>query len=296
LLWRFSRPHTIVGSFFSITALWFIAIGYYSSFDLNGAVWQVYLLTLLSALACNIFITGLNQLTDVAIDRVNKPGLPLASGELSLRNGRLIVIASLAVALIAAGLAGWFLLLLIAIICLVGAMYSLPPLRLKRHHGSAAFSIVLVRGFFVNVGMMAHFAHSLTGQWQFPWHIMPLTLFVIGFSLGIAWFKDIPDTRGDEAFDIKTLAVVTSARQAFVRGVVLVALSYIVVILCAWQGWRVPKGNGWLVATHLLLLGIFLFMSWRLNVGNLRQVRRFYIAFWVLFFVEYIVYPIAYAI
>lgn len=46
---------------------------------------------LVPALLMNICIVGLNQLYDVEIDRVNKPYLPLASGELSERQGRWIV-------------------------------------------------------------------------------------------------------------------------------------------------------------------------------------------------------------
>ena len=38
----------------------------------------------------NVCIVGINQLYDVEIDRVNKPYLPLASGELSMRGGMLI--------------------------------------------------------------------------------------------------------------------------------------------------------------------------------------------------------------
>lgn len=40
---------------------------------------------LVPALLMNIAIVGLNQLTDVEIDRVNKPYLPLASGELTMQ-------------------------------------------------------------------------------------------------------------------------------------------------------------------------------------------------------------------
>lgn len=46
---------------------------------------------LVPALLMNICIVGLNQLYDVEIDRVNKPYLPLASGELSVQQGRWIV-------------------------------------------------------------------------------------------------------------------------------------------------------------------------------------------------------------
>lgn len=39
----------------------------------------------------NICIVGLNQIFDVPIDRINKPYLPLASGELSMRMGKSLV-------------------------------------------------------------------------------------------------------------------------------------------------------------------------------------------------------------
>ena len=41
--------------------------------------------SLVSALLANVSIVGLNQIYDVKIDKVNKPYLPLASGEISLR-------------------------------------------------------------------------------------------------------------------------------------------------------------------------------------------------------------------
>ena len=43
---------------------------------------------LTSALLMNVCIVGLNQLYDVEIDKVNKPYLPLASGEMSMRQAR----------------------------------------------------------------------------------------------------------------------------------------------------------------------------------------------------------------
>ncbi|MCB0286844.1 MAG: UbiA family prenyltransferase, partial [Calditrichaeota bacterium] len=43
------------------------------------------LLALASCLGANIYIVGLNQITDIDIDRINKPDLPLASGIFSMR-------------------------------------------------------------------------------------------------------------------------------------------------------------------------------------------------------------------
>ena len=38
----------------------------------------------------NLYIVGINQLSDIEIDKVNKPYLPLASGELSVKTGILL--------------------------------------------------------------------------------------------------------------------------------------------------------------------------------------------------------------
>ncbi|KAG5560972.1 hypothetical protein RHGRI_004107 [Rhododendron griersonianum] len=43
----------------------------------------------------NLYAVGLNQLTDVEIDKVNKPYLPLASGEISTELGIAITFAYL---------------------------------------------------------------------------------------------------------------------------------------------------------------------------------------------------------
>ena len=62
---------------------------------------DIYLLaaTLIAALACNVFITGLNQITDIEIDRINKPHLPLASGEISSAEAKKWVALALVTAL-----------------------------------------------------------------------------------------------------------------------------------------------------------------------------------------------------
>ena len=46
------------------------------------------LATLVAALTVNIAIVGVNQITDVEIDRINKPWLPIAAGDLSLGAAR----------------------------------------------------------------------------------------------------------------------------------------------------------------------------------------------------------------
>jgi homogentisate phytyltransferase/homogentisate geranylgeranyltransferase len=54
---------------------------------------------LIPALCMNVYIVGLNQIYDIEIDKVNKPYLPLASGEYSLATGIAIVVTFAAVSL-----------------------------------------------------------------------------------------------------------------------------------------------------------------------------------------------------
>ena len=85
---RFTRPHTIIATTIQVVSLFLIAGG---SLVLAPTSLGPVLLTLITCLALNIYIVGLNQITDVEIDRINKPRLPLASLEMSIRQGWIVV-------------------------------------------------------------------------------------------------------------------------------------------------------------------------------------------------------------
>lgn len=88
---RFTRPHTMIGTFLSVSSVSVMAM---QGAAWSGAAWSALLLALVAALLANISIVGLNQCYDVDIDRVNKPYLPLASGEFSLATGWRIVLTT----------------------------------------------------------------------------------------------------------------------------------------------------------------------------------------------------------
>jgi len=74
-LWRFSRPHTIIGTTVSIVALYLIAVDTLPGLTLDGGLFDLFW-TLVAGLAVNVYIVGINQLEDVEIDRINKPFPP----------------------------------------------------------------------------------------------------------------------------------------------------------------------------------------------------------------------------
>src|SRR5919202_238442 len=101
VLWRFARPHTIVGTTLSVLALYAIATTRFAGVTLDTRLFELFW-TLVAAWCVNVFIVGVNQLEDVEIDRVNKPFLPIAAGDLSAAAGSLIMVAAAVVPIVTA--------------------------------------------------------------------------------------------------------------------------------------------------------------------------------------------------
>jgi homogentisate phytyltransferase / homogentisate geranylgeranyltransferase len=286
IFWQFSRPHTIIGSVCSISALYIIAC---NGTGLLQHGW-LYTTTLIAALACNVFIVGINQIADVEMDKINKPYLPLAAGTLSRKNALAIVYTSLVIALLFAFFASLFYLGLIVIILLIGIAYSLPPLYLKQHHLPAALAITLVRGLLVNVGIFLHFQKTINDNYNLPGHIWCLAFFIMAFSIAIAWFKDLPDTEGDEKFHVQTLAVLYSKKNALNGGTLLVGAAYVLVLL--WSFFYTENNPWYLITTHGLLFVFFLLNYFSVRLEDKNSVKKFYLRFWVFFFAEYILFAV----
>jgi homogentisate phytyltransferase / homogentisate geranylgeranyltransferase len=109
---------------------------------------------LAAALCANISIVGLNQCFDIELDRVNKPYLPLASGEWSLGTGvGIVVVTGAAAVALAASLGSTALLATVVGSLLLGIAYSvdLPIFRWKYNPVAAAGCIISVRAVLVQV-------------------------------------------------------------------------------------------------------------------------------------------------
>lgn len=197
-LWKFSRPHTIIGSIISICALYVIVCDRDKTRH-----FPLLLMALIIGITCNIFIVGINQLANVNIDKINKPYLPIPSGALSIHGAKIIVYVSLFISL---GMALFISIYLFGIITkstAIGWAYSMPPLFLKRHYIPATLSITIVRGIIVNVGGFMVFNYIVNKSFDIPENVKILTLFIVVFSIVISWFKDIPDVEGDLKYNIK---------------------------------------------------------------------------------------------
>ncbi len=282
IFWAFSRPHTIIGSVVSITTLFLLAVPP----ENYPRYMSELLLTLVAGLACNVFIVGLNQVIDVELDKLNKPYLPLANGSMTVDFAKKILFVCLVISLTTSFSTSRILGMLILVILLIGIVYSVPPIQLKRHHLPAALSITGVRGILVNLGMFLHFTtlsdSTRTLSWQPLWI---LTLFVTVFSLSIAWFKDLPDVEGDRKFQFQTAPVLYSVRTVFYTGSILLMAAYGITLFWAWT-----EGDHFLMVSHGLAALVFLWMVVITLPDSKVSVARFYKYFWGLFFWEYVLF------
>ena len=103
---------------------------------------------LVSALLMNICIVGINQIYDVEIDKVNKPYLPLAAGDLSI-SAAVWIVSVTGAASVALGIASGSMPLVgtLVLSLLLGMAYSMdiPLLRWKRYPLLAIGCILSVR-------------------------------------------------------------------------------------------------------------------------------------------------------
>lgn len=311
-LWKFARPHTIIGTTLSVVGLYLIALAELRGTALSGlplllSTLRFPLLALIACLCGNVYIVGLNQLEDVEIDRVNKPHLPIASGEFSRTQGWWIVGIMGGLALLLSAWQSYYLMGMVWLSLLIGTAYSLPPVRLKRFPFWASLCIFTVRGAIVNLGLYLHFRWVLgqlaigqqegiatTGLGFFnpiPLNVWALTLFILVFTFAIAIFKDIPDLEGDRRYQITTFTLRLGARSVFNLARIVLTFCYggMILVSSYIPGIHAPL----VILTHLLALTAFWILSFRVNLQEKSSIAQFYQFIWKLFFLEYLIFPIA---
>ncbi|XP_026454325.1 probable homogentisate phytyltransferase 1, chloroplastic [Papaver somniferum] len=292
-LFRFTRPHTIIGTVVGIISVSLLPIETVS--DLSPIFFMGVVKALIPALLMNIYVVGLNQLFDVEIDKINKPELPIASGDLSMATGVAIVSTSSLMSL-AMGLTFQSPPLLCALIIsfLLGSVYSieLPFLRWKRHAFLAATCILSVRALVVQLAFFVHMQKYVLGKPTVTTKSLVFaTVFMCFFSAVIALFKDIPDVDGDRDFGIQSFSVSLGQEKVFWLCVNMLLVAYgAAIVVGATSSFPVSK-----ILTVLghFVLGSFLWLRARhVDLTSKADITSFYMFIWKLFYMEYLLIPL----
>lgn len=311
VIWRFTRPHTIIGSAMAIPTIHMLAAPTISSiFTLPMLMSMVY--AMVPALLMNLYITGLNQITDVEIDKINKPYLPIPAGELTEKKAKKVVTVSLILSLLLGvahpifGTNGLNVALWGSAI--LGTMYSLPPFRLKRFPALAAFCIVAVRGAIVNAGFYAHANAAAFGN---PGGLTTLgclltdkkcflsSLFFGVFGIVIALMKDVPDVKGDELANIRSFSVRVGQKTIFhsMRRLVsslfyVFGLGFLQGSISVFKADKVVSLCRGSVAAFSFYFGLCARAKGKdVNAEDSKEVYNYYMYLWKLFYASYFALP-----
>ena len=168
----------------------------------------------------------------------------------------------------------------------VGALYSLPPFRLKRYPVAASLCISGVRSVVVNLGVYWHFA----GQIAPP--VIALCLFVLPFCLAIAMLKDVPDIEGDRRYSIHT-SPSASGRAGLPIGLAALSIAYAGMIVLG-PPLLADYTHPVVLAVGHLAAAVLLWYWARTAIRAITtEFTRFYMRVWALFFLEYLLVPAA---
>jgi homogentisate phytyltransferase / homogentisate geranylgeranyltransferase len=160
--------------------------------------------------------------------------------------------------------------------------------RLKRFPLAASLCITGVRSVVVNLGVYAHFSG---GPIAAP--VWALCLFVLPFSFAIAVLKDVPDLEGDRRFAIRTFSVRLGPERMFAVGLAALGLAYAGMAIA---GPIVLAGHVQPVvfaAGHVGAAGLLAAWARSADPRDRAAFTRFYMRVWGLFFLEYLLVPLA---
>lgn len=239
--------------FGSLTVVVGILTSHWFALSLTSARWliqQLWLALLLAGLTYFCIAAAgntVNDIYDLAVDRVNRPNRPLPSGKMTVRQAKawvaVLIILGLLFAFLTVPLSaiGPWTLLIVALFATVGLLYAAKG---------------KVMGLLGNLAVAISFAFGLFYGALITFVVLPPVIwayFVTAASVlqGREIIKGIQDVKGDALRNVQTIARKYGVRKAAVVGTAFNAVGiagYVLPWLANWIGWN------WTGCLYTLLL------------------------------------------
>ncbi|KAL9318963.1 hypothetical protein ACSQ67_015480 [Phaseolus vulgaris] len=263
--------------------------------DISPLFFVGVLQAMLPHLFMDIYINGVNQLFDIEIDKINKPYLPLASGQISFTAGVIIVASSLTLSFwLAWSIGSWPLIWSLVLCFSLWTAYSInvPLLRWKRHPLLAAICIFASWAVIFPVTFFLHMqTFVLKRATIFPRSLIFVAVFMSFYTLGIALFKDIPDVDGDKTFGIQSLSARLGQKRVFWICVSLFEMAFGIALMAGLTSSsllvKIVVGLG-----HVVLASILWYQAKFVDLSSKASIRSFYMLIWKLLYVAYFLMPL----
>ncbi|XP_027933828.1 glycinol 4-dimethylallyltransferase-like isoform X2 [Vigna unguiculata] len=243
-----------------------------------------------------LYVSGVNQLFDFEIDKINKPYLPLAAGKLSFRNCVFIVALSAILGLginlmIGSPALIWNFVLSVTL----WTCYSvnLPFLRWKKNAVQTSLLMFFCWTFLIPFTYFLHMqTFVLKRPLVFTRSFIVSLLFMSFYSIGLALSKDIPDVEGDIKHGVASFAARLGQKKVFWICVFLFEMAFGVAFLAAasssspfWIKFVTCLGN-------VVLGSILWYQTKYVDVTDPASGRSFYSLNWKLLMGSYVLLPL----
>nr|XP_017233014.1 PREDICTED: homogentisate phytyltransferase 1, chloroplastic-like [Daucus carota subsp. sativus] len=287
--YRFCRLYSVIGTIIGVSSVSLLPLT--SVGDLSLGFFVGSLKAVLPLAFVNIYVAGINQLVDVETDKVNKPYLPLASGEYSMGQATTIV-SAFGFMCLAMGIMFQSPPLFIGILVyfLLGTAYSidLPLLRWKTNPYLAALCMVGASGLTIQLSVFCHIQRYVLGRpIVFTKSLSFSVIFFSLFAAVLAMFKDIPDVDGDQEFGNRTFSVRHGKKKVFTLCITLLLIAYgSAALLGASSSLLLNKLVS--VIGHCMLASSLWLGANSLDLNDNASVQSFYMFLWKLFNAEYV--------
>ncbi|XP_030491742.1 2-acylphloroglucinol 4-prenyltransferase isoform X1 [Cannabis sativa] len=291
-IWRFARPYAAKGVLFNYAALFAKElVG-----NLNLCSWSLILKIpsfVLVILCVTICVNGINQIYDLDIDRLNKPDLPLASGEMSIEMAWVLTIfcaISGLILTITMNSGPFFPFLYCGSIFVAGFLYSAPPFRFKNNHFTALLCNYVM---FVSTTLQIYCAYKaglgLPLNWSPAFCLLVWFLSLIAVTICIG--KDLSDIEGDRKFGVTTFPTEYGAKPIALICHGLILLDY-VGLMAAAIIWPQLFNSKLILLSHAFMAVWVVYQAWILEKSNYttEACQKYYMYLWTIYSVEHILY------
>ncbi|XP_057745871.1 naringenin 8-dimethylallyltransferase 2, chloroplastic-like isoform X1 [Arachis stenosperma] len=284
---KFSVFYALIGLLSGILSSSLLAVEKLS--DLSPTFFISMLQFMAAYSSMQLYTTGVNQLADIEIDKINKPYRPLASSKISFGGGLAIVAASLFMSFGLALMIGskpllWGLILIF--ILMTAYSVNLPFLRWKK---STILTLLSGVPTILTAYNLAPYLHMKTFVLKKPFiftrSLAFTTVVMTFFYVVISLFKDIPDIEGDKKEGLQTLSIRLGPKRVFWLCISLLEMTYGIAII---MGLTSPFlwSKIFTVMAHAINAWILWFRANSVDLKSKEDFQSFYMFIFKLLYLE----------
>jgi geranylgeranylglycerol-phosphate geranylgeranyltransferase len=264
------RPFTLVPPAVAVLAGGLLAIGFYDRLSLTSPLplWAQFdflplIVGSLNYAMLNGASNAYNQVSDLKIDRINRPKRPIPSGKISIKEALGFAFTVYAIGLVLAFIISFSFFVVTAILLIITTLYSTPPIYLKKRFLLSTITIALCQSWlFLLAGWVIY---PFANPWEPTFWFIGSVLFIL--LIGACGTKDFTEVPGDGKYGMKTLPIVYGNEKAAKITGPFFVLPFVLIPIGVYTGILVQRTIFLLI---LFVYGIYI----NLNMKNLIKPRK----------------------